>query len=132
MSSEWTILLRYQESDARLEIGRINVPILLVYGDQRVSEGSSPLCALSSNGKSLPKWAYEQARFFDINPSYPTDLQNEVTCNPHLEDPSNLWNIESLVNNKMEAVPVADYQLSFWEAFVEVCIVIFWLPISHT
>lgn len=36
-------------------------------------------CALTTTGKQLPKWGYEQ---------------QEVSCNPNLRDMNAIWNIE--------------------------------------
>lgn len=36
-------------------------------------------CILSTTGKQLPKWGYEQ---------------QEVTCNPNLRDLNGVWNVE--------------------------------------
>lgn len=36
-------------------------------------------CSLTTTGKQLPKWGYEQ---------------QEVTCNPNLRDVNALWNVE--------------------------------------
>lgn len=42
-------------------------------------------CALTTSGKQLPKWGYEQ---------------QEVTCNPNLRDPNAIWNVEENVFDK--------------------------------
>lgn len=42
-------------------------------------------CALTTTGKQLPKWGYEQ---------------QEVTCNPNLRDPSAFWNVEENIFEK--------------------------------
>lgn len=36
-------------------------------------------CALTTSGKQLPKWGFEQ---------------QEVSCNPNIRDPSAYWNVE--------------------------------------
>lgn len=36
-------------------------------------------CILSTSGKQLPKWGYEQ---------------QEVTCNPNIRDSNGIWNVE--------------------------------------
>lgn len=36
-------------------------------------------CLLTTSGKQLPKWGYEQ---------------QEVTCNPNLRDTNGIWNVE--------------------------------------
>lgn len=46
-------------------------------------------CALTTSGKQLPKWAYEQ---------------QEVSCNPNIRDKNALWNIEDNVFEKCEWV----------------------------
>ena len=47
-------------------------------------------------------------------------VQSEVSCNPDLEDSSNVWNIENHSNELLEPVSPAGYALSFWDAFWEV------------
>ena len=42
-------------------------------------------CALTTSGKQLPKWAFEQ---------------QEVSCNPNIRDKNSYWNIEDNVNSK--------------------------------
>lgn len=44
-------------------------------------------CALTTSGKQLPKWAYEQ---------------QEVSCNPNMRDKNALWNVEDNVFAKRE------------------------------
>lgn len=44
-------------------------------------------CALTTSGKQLPKWAYEQ---------------QEVSCNPNIRDKNALWNVEDNVFEKCE------------------------------
>ena len=36
-------------------------------------------CVLTSSGKQLPKWGFEQ---------------QEVACNPTIRDPNSMWNVE--------------------------------------
>lgn len=42
-------------------------------------------CVLTTSGKQLPKWAYEQ---------------QEVSCNPNLRDPNAYWNVEENIFEK--------------------------------
>jgi dolichyl-phosphate-mannose--protein O-mannosyl transferase len=42
-------------------------------------------CALHQGGVNLPKWGWEQG---------------EVTCNPNIDDPNNLWNLETIRDNR--------------------------------
>lgn len=42
-------------------------------------------CALTSSGKQLPKWGFEQA---------------EVSCNLNIRDKNAVWNFEDNINNK--------------------------------
>ncbi|XP_077999792.1 LOW QUALITY PROTEIN: protein O-mannosyl-transferase 2-like [Glandiceps talaboti] len=57
-------------------------------------------CALHSHSKTLPKWGWEQL---------------EVTCNPHIRDKKNLWNIEDHTN---ELLPNSSFEV-FAPSFVE-------------
>ncbi|KAJ8941353.1 hypothetical protein NQ314_010416 [Rhamnusium bicolor] len=43
-------------------------------------------CILTTSGKQLPKWAYEQ---------------QEVSCNPNLRDPNGVWNVEENIFEKL-------------------------------
>lgn len=61
-------------------------------------------CALHSHSKQLPKWGYEQM---------------EVTCNPNLRDPKNLWNIEDNYFPRLPNVSFEVYAPSFLERFFE-------------
>ncbi|GFV25340.1 protein O-mannosyl-transferase 2 [Trichonephila clavipes] len=61
-------------------------------------------CALHSDSKQLPKWGYEQM---------------EVSCNPNLRDPNNLWNIEDNYFPKLPNVSFEVYAPSFLERFLE-------------
>ncbi|XP_054714232.1 protein O-mannosyl-transferase 2-like [Uloborus diversus] len=61
-------------------------------------------CALHSHSKQLPKWGYEQM---------------EVTCNPNLRDPNNLWNIEDNYFPRLPNVSFEVYAPSFLERFFE-------------
>lgn len=44
-------------------------------------------CALTTTGKQLPKWGFEQ---------------QEVTCNPNVRDKSAVWNVEDNIFTKCE------------------------------
>ncbi|XP_063853817.1 protein O-mannosyl-transferase 2-like isoform X3 [Scylla paramamosain] len=61
-------------------------------------------CALMSHNKQLPKWGYEQM---------------EVTCNPNVHDPNNLWNVE---DNQFPRLPNSSFEIyapNFIEKFIE-------------
>lgn len=61
-------------------------------------------CALMSHNKQLPKWGYEQM---------------EVTCNPNVHDPNNLWNVE---DNQFPRLPNSSFEIyapNFLEKFLE-------------
>lgn len=45
-------------------------------------------CALTTSGKQLPKWGFEQ---------------QEVTCNPNLRDKNGYWNVEDNVFGKRKS-----------------------------
>lgn len=61
-------------------------------------------CVLTTSGKQLPKWAYEQ---------------QEVSCNPNLRDTHALWNVEENVFEKLPNVNFEVYAPSFIERFLE-------------
>ncbi|KAJ8938509.1 hypothetical protein NQ318_005173 [Aromia moschata] len=61
-------------------------------------------CVLTTSGKQLPKWAYEQ---------------QEVSCNPNLRDPNGLWNVEENVFEKLPNVSFEVCAPSFLEMFIE-------------
>ncbi|KAJ8925580.1 hypothetical protein NQ315_009420 [Exocentrus adspersus] len=61
-------------------------------------------CVLTTSGKQLPKWAYEQ---------------QEVTCNPNLRDPNGVWNVEENVFEKLPNVSFEVYAPTFLERFLE-------------
>lgn len=62
-------------------------------------------CVLSSSGKSLPKWGWEQM---------------EVTCNPYLkETPNSLWNVEDHINPKLPNISLDVLQPTFSEILME-------------
>ncbi|XP_063908323.1 protein O-mannosyl-transferase 2 isoform X2 [Zophobas morio] len=61
-------------------------------------------CVLTTSGKQLPKWAYEQ---------------QEVSCNPNLRDPNGVWNVEENVFEKLPNVSFEVYAPSFLERFLE-------------
>lgn len=46
-------------------------------------------CILTTSGKQLPKWAYEQ---------------QEVSCNPNLRDTNGLWNVEENIFEKRKRI----------------------------
>lgn len=61
-------------------------------------------CILTTSGKQLPKWAYEQ---------------QEVSCNPNLRDPNAVWNVEENIFEKLANVSFEVYAPSFFERFIE-------------
>ncbi|CAH0550291.1 unnamed protein product [Brassicogethes aeneus] len=61
-------------------------------------------CVLTTSGKQLPKWAYEQ---------------QEVSCNPNLRDANGLWNVEENIFDKLANVSFEVYAPSFFERFIE-------------
>ncbi|XP_030754503.1 protein O-mannosyl-transferase 2 isoform X2 [Sitophilus oryzae] len=61
-------------------------------------------CVLTTSGKQLPKWAYEQ---------------QEVSCNPNLRDPNGLWNVEENIFDALPNVNFEVYAPSFLERFFE-------------
>ncbi|XP_973439.1 protein O-mannosyl-transferase 2 [Tribolium castaneum] len=61
-------------------------------------------CILTTSGKQLPKWAYEQ---------------QEVSCNPNLRDPHGVWNVEENIFEKLPNVSFEVYAPSFLERFFE-------------
>ncbi|XP_031339515.1 LOW QUALITY PROTEIN: protein O-mannosyl-transferase 2 [Photinus pyralis] len=61
-------------------------------------------CALTSTGKQLPKWGYEQ---------------QEVSCNPNLRDANAIWNVEENFFQKLPNVSFKVYAPSFIERFLE-------------
>ncbi|XP_050293965.1 protein O-mannosyl-transferase 2 [Anthonomus grandis grandis] len=61
-------------------------------------------CVLSTSGKQLPKWAYEQ---------------QEVSCNLNLRDSNALWNVEENFFEKLPNVSFEVYAPSFLERFLE-------------
>jgi dolichyl-phosphate-mannose--protein O-mannosyl transferase len=119
VSAEWTIMIQDLVADADDRIGRINVPILFIHGDDHGSNDGA-VCALSTKGKPLPKWASGQVCPCSVTYLPFSMLQSEVSCNPNLEDPSNIWNIESHFNEHLESVTPERYEQSFWDAFWEV------------
>lgn len=58
--------------------GRENEPVLTVTSKLLIVHYLQN-CALTTSGKQLPKWGYEQ---------------QEVSCNPNLRDPNAFWNVE--------------------------------------
>ncbi|XP_073950740.1 protein O-mannosyl-transferase 2 [Choristoneura fumiferana] len=61
-------------------------------------------CALTTTGKQLPKWGYEQ---------------QEVACNPNLRDKHALWNVEDNVYDDLPKVSFEAYASGFLERFLE-------------
>ncbi|XP_045481761.1 protein O-mannosyl-transferase 2 [Harmonia axyridis] len=61
-------------------------------------------CILTTSGKQLPKWGYEQ---------------QEVSCNPNLRDSNGVWNVEENFFPKLENVSFEVYAPSFLERFLE-------------
>ncbi|XP_019767604.2 protein O-mannosyl-transferase 2 [Dendroctonus ponderosae] len=61
-------------------------------------------CVLTTTGKQLPKWAYEQ---------------QEVSCSANLRDAYALWNVEENIYDKLPNVNFEVYAPSFWERFLE-------------
>ncbi|XP_046479976.1 protein O-mannosyl-transferase 2 isoform X9 [Neodiprion pinetum] len=61
-------------------------------------------CALTSSGKTLPKWAYSQ---------------QEVSCNPNMRDKNSMWNIEDNIFTKLPNVSFQVYAPGFLERFLE-------------
>jgi len=61
-------------------------------------------CVLTTTGKQLPKWGYEQ---------------QEVSCNPNLRDANGVWNVEENVFEKLPNVSFEVYAPSFLERFLE-------------
>lgn len=61
-------------------------------------------CVLTTTGKQLPKWGYEQ---------------QEVSCNPNLRDKNALWNIEDNVFDDLPKVSFESYASGFLERFYE-------------
>ncbi|KAK9704260.1 MIR domain [Popillia japonica] len=78
------------------EITAVNCKIKLVHYLQT--------CILTTSGKQLPKWGYEQ---------------QEVTCNPNLRDPNAVWNVEENMFDKLENVSFEVYAPSFLDRFIE-------------
>lgn len=66
-------------------------------------------CILTTSGKQLPKWGYEQ---------------QEVTCNPNLRDQNALWNVEENIFEKRKSIvwQMTRYNLQPYMIFpVSVC-----------
>lgn len=61
-------------------------------------------CILTTSGKQLPKWGYEQ---------------QEVSCNPNLRDSNGVWNVEENIFEKLPNVSFDLYAPSFIERFFE-------------
>ncbi|KAH8397963.1 hypothetical protein KR222_007494, partial [Zaprionus bogoriensis] len=61
-------------------------------------------CALTSSGKQLPKWGFEQ---------------QEVSCNPNLRDKYAQWNVEDNQHKLMPNVNFSVYAPGFFSRFLE-------------
>nr|XP_049704697.1 protein O-mannosyl-transferase 2 [Helicoverpa armigera] len=61
-------------------------------------------CVLTTTGKQLPKWGYEQ---------------QEVACNPNLRDKNALWNVEDNLFDDLPKVSFESYSSGFIERFFE-------------
>ncbi|KPJ10066.1 Protein O-mannosyl-transferase 2 [Papilio machaon] len=61
-------------------------------------------CVLTTTGKQLPKWGYEQ---------------QEVACNPNLRDKHALWNVEDNLFDDLPKVSFDAYASGFLERFIE-------------
>jgi len=61
-------------------------------------------CVLTTTGKPLPKWAFEQG---------------EVACNPTLRDKNALWNVEDNFFPKIENITLSDMAPGFVSKFIE-------------
>ncbi|XP_045776748.1 protein O-mannosyl-transferase 2 [Maniola jurtina] len=61
-------------------------------------------CALTTTGKQLPKWGYEQ---------------QEVACNPNLRDNNALWNVEDNIFDQLPKMSFEVYASSFLERLIE-------------
>ncbi|XP_066903624.1 protein O-mannosyl-transferase 2 [Halyomorpha halys] len=61
-------------------------------------------CVLTTTGKQLPTWAYEQ---------------QEVTCNPNVRDPYAIWNVEDNIFSRLPNVSFEVYASGFIERFLE-------------
>ncbi|KAI8425360.1 hypothetical protein MSG28_007121 [Choristoneura fumiferana] len=70
----------------------------------KISELQACACALTTTGKQLPKWGYEQ---------------QEVACNPNLRDKHALWNVEDNVYDDLPKVSFEAYASGFLERFLE-------------
>ncbi|KAL0819896.1 hypothetical protein ABMA28_007908 [Loxostege sticticalis] len=66
--------------------------------------GYGEACALTTSGKQLPKWGYEQ---------------QEVACNPNLRDKNALWNVEDNVFEELPKMSFEAYASGFVERFLE-------------
>ncbi|XP_065564081.1 protein O-mannosyl-transferase 2-like isoform X2 [Artemia franciscana] len=67
-------------------------------------------CVLTTTKKNLPKWGFDQ---------------QEVTCNPNLRDPSGIWNVEDNVFPRLPNVSFSEYNLNFFQKFIEAHFVMF-------
>ncbi|EGD72520.1 hypothetical protein PTSG_11609 [Salpingoeca rosetta] len=93
INDNWTVeVVRGRNGD---QLGRITDQFKLLH-----SPFGTPICALSCDGTKYPEWGFEQL---------------EVTCNPNLNDTSNLWNIERHDNPLLPAEDVSTVKPSFWQ-----------------
>lgn len=87
--------------------GRENEPVLTVTSKLLIVHYLQN-CALTTSGKQLPKWGYEQQEG-NVNAcnghylEYENNawnimifflISNEVSCNPNIRDPNAFWNVE--------------------------------------
>ncbi|XP_043658177.1 protein O-mannosyl-transferase 2 [Drosophila teissieri] len=61
-------------------------------------------CALTSSGKQLPKWGFEQ---------------QEVSCNPNVRDKNSQWNVEDNEHKSLPSVSFSVYAPGFFARFLE-------------
>ena len=61
-------------------------------------------CVLTSSGKTLPKWGFEQ---------------QEVSCNPTTRDPNSEWNVEDNTYDRLPNVSLGVLKPGFLAQFVE-------------
>ncbi|XP_031634027.1 protein O-mannosyl-transferase 2 [Contarinia nasturtii] len=83
--------------------GRENEPVLTVTSKLLIVHYLQN-CALTTSGKQLPKWGYEQ---------------QEVSCNPNIRDPNAFWNVEDNTFDKLPNVSFRVYAPGFFARFME-------------
>lgn len=59
-------------------------------------------CALTTSGKQLPKWGFEQ---------------QEVSCNPNVRDPTAYWNVEDNAFEKCKYIWILIWKSTFVSDF---------------